>query len=329
MREGVLDGESHVRGAELGLQGAVDELDGRVHDALRMDDDVDRVVVDIVQPVCLDDLQALVRERGRVDRDLGPHRPRRMAQRHGGRDGVQAVRRIEERPAGRGEHEAADGGHRLADEALPDRGVLGIDRAQPGQRDRERIRGVCLGPLGRTGACLAHDEVAARDQRFLVGGRDDLAAPQRREHRPQRDDAARAHDHEIDVLPGRDRLEGVIPADPSRSGREVERRGVVGQAHDGGPQPRRLRAQLVRVASARERDDAEPVGVLLEDVHRLTADAPGRAQQGDAGPRTVSAGGRGHTGRRAGPRTGTSPRGRGCRRAPGSASPSPWRRRRA
>ncbi len=294
-----------------------------------MDDDVDRVVVDIVQPVCLDDLQALVRERGRVDRDLRPHRPRRMAQRHGRRDGVEALRRVQERPARRGEHEAADGAHRLADEALPDRRVLRIDRAQPRERDRERIAGVGGRALGGPGACLAHDEVAARDERLLVGGRDDLAAPQRREHRPQRDDAARAHDHEVDILPRRDGLEGVVAADPSRPGRELERRGVVGQADDGRSEPRGLRAQLVRVAAAREGDDAEPVGVLLEDVHRLTADAPGRAQQGDAGPRTVSAGGRGHTGRRVGPRTGTSRRGPGCRRAPGSASPSPWRRRRA
>ena len=76
--EGVLDRETHVRGAQLGLQGAVDEQDGRVDDALRMDDDVDRVVAHIVQPVGLDDLQALVGERRGVDRDLGSHRPGRV-----------------------------------------------------------------------------------------------------------------------------------------------------------------------------------------------------------------------------------------------------------
>ena len=75
----VLDGKSHVGGAQLGLEGAVDEPDGGVDDALRMDDDLDGVVVDIVQPVRLDDLQALVGERRRVDRDLGAHRPGRVA----------------------------------------------------------------------------------------------------------------------------------------------------------------------------------------------------------------------------------------------------------
>ena len=79
--QGVLDGKSHVGGAQLGLEGAVDEPDGRVDDALRMDDHLDRVVADIVQPVRLDDLQALVRERRRVDRDLGAHRPGRVAER--------------------------------------------------------------------------------------------------------------------------------------------------------------------------------------------------------------------------------------------------------
>ena len=68
--ECVLDREAHIGGAQLGLQGAIDELDGRVNDALGVDDHLDRLVADIVQPVRLDDLQALVREGRRVDRDL-------------------------------------------------------------------------------------------------------------------------------------------------------------------------------------------------------------------------------------------------------------------
>jgi hypothetical protein len=79
----VLDRKSHVRGAQLGLEGAVHEPDGGVDDALRVDDHLDRVVVDIVQPVGLDDLQALVGERCGVDRDLGAHRPGRVAERLG------------------------------------------------------------------------------------------------------------------------------------------------------------------------------------------------------------------------------------------------------
>ena len=131
----VLDRKSHVRGAQLGLEGAVHEPDGGVDDALRVDDHLDRVVVDIVQPVGLDDLQALVGERRRVDRDLGAHRPGRVAERLGGRDrGELLGRRIEERTARCGQDQARDRGHRLADEALPDRRVLRVDRAEPGQR---------------------------------------------------------------------------------------------------------------------------------------------------------------------------------------------------
>ena len=78
VRQGVLDRESHVGGTQLGLEGAVAEADGGVDDALRVDDDLDGVVADIVQPVCLDDLQALVRERRGIDGDLGAHAPGRV-----------------------------------------------------------------------------------------------------------------------------------------------------------------------------------------------------------------------------------------------------------
>ena len=46
--ERVLDGDAHVRQAQLGLDGAVHELDERVDEALRVDEDVDVLVVDIV-----------------------------------------------------------------------------------------------------------------------------------------------------------------------------------------------------------------------------------------------------------------------------------------
>ena len=138
----VLDGKSHVGGAQLGLQRAVHEPDGGVDDALGVDDHLDRVVADIVQPVCLDDLQALVGERRGVDRDLGAHRPGRVAQGLRGRDrGHLRGRRVEERPARRGQDERLHAGHVLADEALPDRRVLRVDRPEPGQRARVWVAG--------------------------------------------------------------------------------------------------------------------------------------------------------------------------------------------
>ena len=127
---GVLDGKSHIRGAQLGLEGAVDEADGGVDDALRVDDHLDRVVVDIVQPVRLDDLQALVGEGRRIDGDLGAHRPGRVLEGLLGCDGGHLVGGcVKERAAGRREHERRDARHGFADEALPDGRVLRIDRA--------------------------------------------------------------------------------------------------------------------------------------------------------------------------------------------------------
>ena len=53
----------------------------RVHDRRRVDDDLDRVVRQVEEEVRLDQLEALVRERRRVDRDLRPHLPGRMRER--------------------------------------------------------------------------------------------------------------------------------------------------------------------------------------------------------------------------------------------------------
>ena len=139
--QGVLDRKSHVGGAQLGLQGAVDEPDGRVDDALRVDDHLDRVVADIVQPVRLDDLQALVGERRRVDRDLGAHRPGRVAERllRGDRgERLGRPRRGTARPTRSGSS-ASTPAIALADEALPDRRVLRVDRPEPGERAGQRV----------------------------------------------------------------------------------------------------------------------------------------------------------------------------------------------
>ena len=90
------------------------EADGGVHDALRVDHHLDRVVVDIVQPVRLDDLQALVGEGRRVDGDLGAHRPRRVTEglRRGSRGHHLRVG-VEERAARRGQDQGGDVGHAI------------------------------------------------------------------------------------------------------------------------------------------------------------------------------------------------------------------------
>ena len=261
MREGVLDGKSHVRGAELGLERAVHEQDGRVDDALRMHDDVDRVVVDIVQPVCLDHLQALVREGRRVDRDLRAHRPRRVAQGLLGRDrGERLRRRVEERAARRGEDQPRDRRPRLADQALPDRRVLRVDRAQPGERRRR------AGRTGRPRGALRRPGARPRASR---GGRRRRASPCWRSRRPCRRAARRApgrsdttppvpDDHEVDVVAGRERLERVGAADPRVPGGRSSGAAVAGQARrrpaGAAPPGRSARRRCGPLASATTRN---------------------------------------------------------------------------
>ena len=73
--EGVLDGKAHIRNPQLRDDPAVLVLHHGVDDALGMDQDLYLRWVYIKQPLCLDDLQALVDEGGRIDRDLPPHFP--------------------------------------------------------------------------------------------------------------------------------------------------------------------------------------------------------------------------------------------------------------
>ena len=81
IRAGVLNRQPHVGDAELRDDRAVDQLHHRVHDRLRVDDDVDLIGGDVEQPVRLDHLEPLVHQRRRVDGDLPAHLPRRMLQR--------------------------------------------------------------------------------------------------------------------------------------------------------------------------------------------------------------------------------------------------------
>jgi hypothetical protein len=91
---------------------------------------------------------------------------------------------IEERPARCGQDQRLDRRHRLTDETLPERRVLGIDRSDPGKRAREGIGRPPLGYRGSESASLRHHQVAAGDQRLLVGHRDDLAGLERGQNGP-------------------------------------------------------------------------------------------------------------------------------------------------
>src|SRR5206468_8004569 len=137
--------------------------------------------------------------------------PRRMLKGLLGRDVGEVLRALEERPARGREEETGDAVEGFADEALPDRGVLRIDRAQPRQGTPEWVRRVADDAVARKGTGDWHDEVTAGDHRLLVRRRDDPARTERGEDRPHADDAARADNDEVDVVPRRESLEGVRP----------------------------------------------------------------------------------------------------------------------
>ena len=88
---------------------AVAEPDERVDDRGRVDHDLDPVVRDAEEEVRLDQLEPLVGERRRVDRDLRAHAPRRVRERVLDRDVLEVVAAAAaERPARGGQDERVD-----------------------------------------------------------------------------------------------------------------------------------------------------------------------------------------------------------------------------
>ena len=237
--ERVLDGESHVRGAQLGLEGAVDEPDGGVNDALRVDHHLDRVVVDIVQPVRLDHLQALVRERRRVDRDLRSHRPGRVAEGLLRADAGEVRGLVEERAAGRRQDEGVDARH-----ATPRRGTA-RSRSARSRSGGARRAGSRTDPSAVRAATRAARSRASGITRWppatsvsLLAVATTLPAASAATTGREADDAARPDDDEVDVVAGRQRHQRIVAALRARS-----------RAAGQGPRPASRRRPRRRLAS--------------------------------------------------------------------------------
>ena len=151
-------------------------------------------------------------------------------------------------------------------------------------------RRIVRGPAGGTSPGQRHDQVAARDQRLLVGGGDDLAGAERREHRAQAHDAARADDDQVHVVAA------------SRARTSAGRRSTPdGRSRRGGiaeplrrprwPPAGRLGARPVARATTRNRSRRR-----AEDVDSLAADAAGRTEDRDARAAVAAAAGGGLSG---------------------------------
>ena len=122
----------------------------------------------------LDQLEALVHERGRVDGDLRAHAPGRVRERlDGAHVGEVGAAPAAERPARGGEHERVHGVRRPPVEELKRGRVLGVDREQAPSP----------APPG------GHREVAAGDEALLVREREVDAALEGPEGRRQAGEA--------------------------------------------------------------------------------------------------------------------------------------------
>ena len=225
----------------MGERGAVAEADERVHDRGRLDHDLDPLVGHAEEEVRLDQLEALVGERRRVDGDLRPHPPGRVRERLlGCHIGQLVTRPAAERAAGARQDEARDLVGRRALQALVERGVLAVDRQD-----------------APAAALLRGERKLARgDEALLVREREVDAVLERPERRV---DAGEADDGVQDDVRLR-ALEqlGQVAADL------LERRVDVVERRRAG----RGRAQL------------EP-GMRLDDLDRLAADRAGGSEQGD------------------------------------------------
>ena len=227
-------------------EGAVAETHEPVDDGGRVDDDLDEGVWDVEQPVRLDQLQALVGERGGVDGDLRAHVPGRMRQRVRRRHlGKVASHTAAERASGGRQDEAGDGCRVAALEALMECRMLAVDGEQQPSAP----------------ASGGDRELACGDKALLVRERERHAVLER----PER----RANAREAD-----DRVEDDVRRRPLE---ELDR--VTADLHVLDAVLRGERVQRRRAGLQRAQLE---VGVRGDDLDGLTTDRAGCSEQGDA-----------------------------------------------
>ena len=272
------NGNPHVGITQLRQYRAVDIFHHGMDDALRMDDHIQLLGRHVEEELGLDQLQPLVHERGRVDRDLAAHRPLGMLAGLLGRGGGNSLRRPgPERPARGGKDQASDGTARIhassaIRQALEDGIVLAVDRQQ-------RDTGLAAGGAKKR---------ASHDNGFLVGQQHRTRPTRRRQRGRQArrpDDGghdrinARRAGH-LDQLVGAD---GQTGRDTSRTQPCLESGGSPGIRHSQhlGSVPHSQRQQLVDIAMSRERVHPITVGVAGHDIERAVTNGTGGAQNGD------------------------------------------------
>ena len=281
---------------------------------------LDLVVGHGEQVVRLDDLEALVHERRRVDGDLRAHVPRGMSERLSRRDSAQFISRTTaEGAAGRGHPQTAHLARALANEALVDSAVLRVD-------GHERSGGPVSGREAGGATLLVHprgkrhDEVAPYHERFLVRQREHLARAQRLVAGAQAGGAHQGVHHHVRLFQAAQLRDGIraeteggvgcAAGRHARVARVFAMRAFVERVRRGSavrqPRPRReacpasvirqariahgdmahaecprLPQHLVHASVHGQADHSQLVRMAPHDVERLHADGPCRAQNHD------------------------------------------------
>ena len=183
------------------------------------------------------------------------------------------ARAAAERPAGRRQPDAGDIAGVLAQVALEDRRVLGVDRQQ-------------LSRLGEP-----RDELAADDERLLVGERERLVGRERGDRGAQTGSAHERVEHDVGLGAGReldDRLgAGLDPRNGSPAATLARARSAAASGRERDARHAelaRLREQELVARVCARAHDLDLVGVRRGDFERLAPDRAGRAENRDAKP---------------------------------------------
>ena len=152
--------------AHLRQDRTVDELDHRMHDALRMNHHVDARDIHVEKPTRFDHFQPLVEQGRGIDGDFFAHPPSRMPQRLLLGHRAQLLRRPRAKgPAARRENQAANMPRVATFEALENGIVLAVDRQDA--------------PTMAPGR--GHDHLAGHDEHLFAGQSNVLPRLKRRE----------------------------------------------------------------------------------------------------------------------------------------------------
>lgn len=285
--EGQCNRQSHIWRTCLRQGGAIGELNHRVHDRLRMHDDIDAVDGDIEEEVRLDHLESLIHHRCGVDGHQRPHVPRWMSQGLvGGDRGQFPCTRAAKRPTTCGEHQASHLTRPAATQALCNRGMLRINRHNLARRSRRL------------------NQRTADDERFLIG---QGQSPPTGEGGKRRFQAGRPT-HRVDDNIGRlasdvhgclgsrdDARQGKLPRRKATSrglrvqGQlEILRRLSLRDRHNCGARRQGLFGQQCRIATpSGERNDLKFTRISRDDIKGLRSNRSGTAQQDHAATRHV------------------------------------------